>query len=243
MQPTSLLSVGPDVGFLHPFSGKPVKAVLFDLDGTLVDSAPDIAFALNSIMTREGLPAHSVDVVRSLIGEGIHRLVEKAYALQHCSLDLENLNARTAAFAALYEANIANKTRLYPGVLAGLGMLKRQAIKTAVVSNKAHHLTKQLLHALHVDEHVDLFLGAQNTLPKKPAPDMLYFAMGQLNVSADETIFVGDSIADVRAAAAAQLPCLLIDGGYTIEPAAQLGAWKTVPDFASFVNLFSASEA
>lgn len=219
-----------------------MKAVLFDLDGTLVDSAPDIAFALNSIMTREGLPAHSVDIVRCLIGEGIHRLVEKAYALQHRSLDLENLNARTAQFAALYEANIANETRPYPGVLAGLDMLKRQAIKTAVVSNKAHHLTKQLLHALQIIEHVDFFLGAQNTLPEKPAPDMLYFTMVELNISADETIFVGDSIADVRAAAAAQLPCLLIDGGYTIEPAAQLGAWKTVSDFASFVNLFSAAE-
>jgi phosphoglycolate phosphatase len=229
------------VGLQHPFSGKPVNAVLFDLDGTLVDSAPDIAFALNSIMTREGLPAHSVDVVRSLIGEGIHRLVEKAYALQHRCLDLENLNAHTAAFAALYEANIANETRPYPGVTAGLVMLKQRGIKTAVVSNKAHHLTKQLLHKLQVTQHVNLVLGAQNTLPKKPAPDMLYFAMGELNVSADETIFVGDSISDVRAAAAAQLPCLLIEGGYTIEAASQLGAWKTVSDFQKFVSLFSAS--
>jgi phosphoglycolate phosphatase len=242
MQPTLLPSVESDVGFQHPFSGKPVNAVLFDLDGTLVDSAPDIAFALNTVMTKEGLPAHSVDVVRTLIGEGIHRLVEKAYALHHRSLVLEDLNTRTAEFAALYEANIANETRPYPGVLAGLDMLKRQAIKTAVVSNKAHQLTEHLLRDLQLFDRLDVVLGAKETVPKKPAPDMLYFAMGELKVSADETIFVGDSIADVRAATAAQLPCLLIDGGYTIEPAAQLGAWKTVSDFVSFVNLFSTFE-
>ncbi len=229
------------MGFPHPVSGQLVRAVLFDLDGTLVDSAPDIAFAVNTVMARDGVAPHSVEVVRTLIGEGIHRLVEKAYALHHRSLNLEDLNARTAAFATLYEANIANETRPYPGVLDGLDMLKQQGIKTAVVSNKAHHLTKHLLRTLQIADRIDLILGAQDKLPKKPAPDMLYFALRELNVSADETIFVGDSIADVRAAAAAQLSCLLIDGGYTVESAAQLGAWKTVSDFKDFVNLFAAT--
>lgn len=228
--------------FRHPLSDKLVRAVLFDLDGTLVDSAPDIAFAVNTVMEREGLAPHAVDVVRSLIGEGIHRLVEKAYALHHRSLNLDDLNARTAAFAALYEANIANETRPYAGVLAGLEVLKQQRVKTAVVSNKAHHLTHHLLHTLQLADRVDLILGAQDTLPKKPAPDMLYFAIRKLNTSADETIFVGDSVADVRASAAARLPCLLISGGYTVEPAAQLGAWKTVSNFQDFVNLFSRTE-
>ena len=227
--------------FLHPVSAKPVRAVLFDLDGTLVDSAPDIAFAVNTVMARDGIAPHSVEVVRSLIGEGIHRLVEKAYALQHRSLNLANLNARTAAFAALYEANIANETIPYPGVISGLKLLKQRGIKTAVVSNKAHHLTKHLLRALQLTDCVDLILGAQDTLPKKPAPDMLNFAMRELKVDASETLFVGDSIADVRAAAAAELPCLLIDGGYTVEPTAQLGAWKVVSDFQSFTRLFAAS--
>jgi phosphoglycolate phosphatase len=225
--------------FLHPVSAKPVRAVLFDLDGTLVDSAPDIAFAVNTVMAREDIAPHSVDVVRSLIGEGIHRLVEKAYALQHRSLRLDDLNARTAEFAALYESNIANETRPYPGVVSGLDLLKQRGIKTAVVSNKAHHLTEHLLRELHLFHRLDVVLGAKDALPKKPAPDMLYYAMRELSVSADETIFVGDSIADVRAAGAAQLPCLLIDGGYTIEPAAALGAWQTTSDFHAFMALFS----
>ncbi len=228
--------------FIHPTSAKPVRAILFDLDGTLVDSAPDIAFAVNTVMAREDIAPHSVEVVRSLIGEGIHRLVEKAYALQHRSLSLDDLNARTAAFAVLYEANIANETRPYPGVVGGLELLKQRGIKTAVVSNKAHHLTEHLLRELRLFHRLDVVLGAKNALPKKPAPDMLYFAMQELNVSADETVFVGDSIADVRAAGAAQLPCLLVDGGYTIEPAAQLGAWKTVSDFHALLKLITTTE-
>ncbi len=228
--------------FIHPTSAKPVRAILFDLDGTLVDSAPDIAFAVNTVMAREEIAPHSVEVVRSLIGEGIHRLVEKAYALQHRSLSLDDLNARTAAFAVLYEANIANETRPYTGVVGGLELLKQRGIKTAVVSNKAHHLTEHLLRELRLFHRLDVVLGAKNALPKKPAPDMLYFAMQELNVSADETVFVGDSIADVRAAGAAQLPCLLVDGGYTIEPAAQLGAWKTVSDFHAFLELITTTE-
>jgi phosphoglycolate phosphatase len=231
-----------DMRFSHPVSGKHVRAVLFDLDGTLVDSAPDIAFAVNSLMAeQDGLPPLSVANVRTLIGEGIHRLVEKAYALHQRTLNLADLNIRTAEFAAIYEANIANQTRPYPGVLAGLDMLRARGIKMAVVSNKAHHLTEYLLRMLNIADRVDLVLGAQDMLPKKPAPDMLFFAMRELSISADETIFVGDSIADVRAAAAAQLPCLLIDGGYTIEPAAQLGAWKTVLDFHDFVKHFVAT--
>jgi phosphoglycolate phosphatase len=239
MLPILPQSVVLDVGFLHPISGLPIRAVLFDLDGTLVDSAPDIALAVNTVMAQDDIAPHSVATIRTLIGEGIHRLVEKAYALQHRSLSFEDLNARTATFAKLYEANIAVETRPYPGVLEGLAILKQRGIKTAVVSNKAHHLTQHLLSELQITSRIDLMLGAQDKLPKKPAPDMLYFAMLELDVSADETIFVGDSIADVRAAAAAQLPCLLIDGGYTVEPAAQLGAWKTVADFNALLRLFA----
>jgi phosphoglycolate phosphatase len=230
----------PDMAFLHPYSGKPVRAILFDLDGTLVDSAPDIAFALNTILDKDGATPHAVDTVRTLIGEGIHRLVEKAYALHHQTLSADVLNARTAAFAAVYEAHIADLTRPYPDVMNGLEVLKHRGVKTAVVSNKAQHLTDHLLAILKVADCLDLILGARDTLARKPAPDMLLFALRALDTSQDEAVFVGDSIADVRAATAANLPCILIDGGYTVEPTAQLGAWRTVPDFRSFVNLITA---
>jgi phosphoglycolate phosphatase len=238
---TSALSVKrvamSDTGLIHPFSGKSVRAILFDLDGTLVDSAPDIAFGVNSVMAKDGLLPHSVAVVRTLIGEGIHRLVEKAYSLHHKGLSVIDLNSRTAEFATLYEAHIVDQTRPYPGVTAGLAQLRERGLKIAVVSNKAQHLTDHLLAKLHLSSCFDLILGARDDLPKKPAPDMLHFALRKFSVSADEAIFVGDSIADVTASAAAGLPCVLIEGGYTVEATAKLGAWKTVSDFQQLVKL------
>lgn len=229
-----------DTGLIHPFSGKSIRAILFDLDGTLVDSAPDIAVALNVVMARDSLSPHSVDVVRTLIGEGIHRLVEKAFALRHKTLGLTELNIRTAEFAELYEAHIADHTRPYPGVITGLAALRQQGLKIAVVSNKAQHLTDHLLAQLKLSSSFDLILGARDALPKKPAPDMLHFTLRDFSVTSDEALFVGDSIADVRAAEAAGLPCILIEGGYTVEATAKLGAWKTVVDFPSFVKLWTA---
>jgi phosphoglycolate phosphatase len=233
--PVSMLivphAVARKMSLRHPTSGKPLRAVLFDLDGTLVDSAPDIAFAVNKVMAKDDIPSHSVAVVRTLIGEGIH------YALHHRGLSLDHLNARTAEFAALYEAHIADATRPYPGVITGLAALRQQGFKIAVVSNKAQHLTDHLLQTLSLSVHFDLILGARDNLPKKPAPDMLQFALNSLGSQPDEAVFVGDSIADVRAAEAAKLPCILIDGGYTTIPAAQLGAWRAVSDFASCTTL------
>ena len=229
---------GHDVTFAHPRSGKPVRGILFDLDGTLVDSAPDIAFAVNTVLAHDGELPHAVEVVRTLIGEGIHRLVEKSFALRHTHLNPAELNARTAQFAAIYEVHIADETRPYPAVMSGLLALRHHGIKAAVVSNKAQHLTDRLLQALDLSQHFDLVVGAREGLPKKPAPAMLEFALQALGLGIDDAVFVGDSIADVTAAAAAQLPCILVDGGYTVEPAASLGAWKTVPGFEQLVRLW-----
>jgi phosphoglycolate phosphatase len=229
-----------ELSITHPFSGKPVRAVLFDLDGTLVDSAPDIAFAVNTVMAEDGLLPHAVSVVRTLIGEGIHRLVEKAYSLHHKTLSLTDLNSRTAEFASLYEAHIVDQTRAYPGVIAGLAVLRARGLKIAVVSNKAQYLTDHLLTKLELSHSFDIILGARDGLPKKPAPDMLHFALREFSTGPDEALFVGDSIADVRAAEAAGLPCILIEGGYTVEATAKLGAWKTVSDFQQLVKLLTA---
>jgi phosphoglycolate phosphatase len=218
---------------IHPWSGKVVKALLFDLDGTLVDSAPDIAAAVNSVMVTDSLPPLSIPVVRSLIGEGVRRLVEKAYILNGLQLEYHALDERTEHFETLYASAIAVHTRPYTGVKESLQNFRKHGLKTAVVSNKLQHLTDQLLDSLKLAGLLDYVCGARHDLPKKPAPDMLLLTLGVLGVSASETIFVGDSIADVKAAEAGQLPCVLIEGGYTETPIATLGAWKTVHNFAA----------
>jgi phosphoglycolate phosphatase len=219
----------PDI--LHPWSGKRVQALLFDLDGTLVDSAPDIAVAVNAVMVKDGIAPLSVPAVRSLIGEGVRRLVEKAYALQGQSLGSHILEERTESFETLYASAIAVHTRPYPGVVKVLKDVRGMGLKTAVVSNKLQHLTDQLLATLGLDGLFDYICGARDDLPKKPAPDMLHYTLAQLGVEPSEALFIGDSIADVAAAAAGKLPCVLIAGGYTEVPIQQLGAWRTVGAF------------
>ncbi len=222
---------------LHPWSGKSVRALLFDLDGTLVDSSPDIGVALNRVLEMDGLAPLLTHVVRSLIGEGVRRLVEKAFVLRNAKLDGHRLDERTERFEALYASAIAVHTKPYPGVVSGLFKIREKGFKTAIVSNKVQYLTDQLLAKLQLDELVDYVCGARENLPKKPAPDMLLHTLQQLDVDVSEALFIGDSIADVAAANAAKLPCILIEGGYTETSIQQLGAWKTV---SSFQNLWSA---
>jgi phosphoglycolate phosphatase len=120
---------------IHPWSGQPVRALLFDLDGTLVDSSPDIAVAINRVLELDGLLPLTKEVVRSLIGEGVRRLVEKAFHLQNSQLVGHRLDERTERFEALYASAIAVHTRPYPGVESGLLEMRQKGFKTAIVSN------------------------------------------------------------------------------------------------------------
>lgn len=218
---------------IHPWSKRPVRALLFDLDGTLVDSAPDIAVAVNSLLMADGIEPLTVPVVRSLIGEGVRRLVEKAFALKNTILDKHDLDEKTHIFETRYAAAIAVLTRPYPGVEGSLRKFRQMGLKTAVVSNKVQYLTDQLLSKLDLASQLDYVCGARDDLPKKPAPDMLLHTLRQLDVDKTEALFIGDSIADVTAAKACDLPCFLIAGGYTETPIENLGAWKTTADFDS----------
>lgn len=216
---------------IHPWSKRQVKALLFDLDGTLVDSAPDIAVAVNSLLVAENIEPLSVPVVRSLIGEGVRRLVEKAYAIKSSNLNMNMLDERTHVFEARYAAAIAVHTKPYPGVENGLRKFRQMGLKTAVVSNKVQYLTDQLLSTLGLTELLDYVCGARDDMPKKPAPDKLLHTLQQLKVEKSEALFIGDSVADVAAAKACDLPCFLVEGGYTDTSIQNLGAWKTVADF------------
>ena len=236
MEATLMQPLMSEPVFIHPWSKRPVKALLFDLDGTLVDSAPDIAVAVNSLLVVDGIEPLTLPVVRSLIGEGVRRLVEKAYRLQSTSLGTQELDKKTHAFELHYSEAIAVHTKPYPGVVNGLKKFRNFGLKTAVVSNKLQFLTDQLLLTLGLTDLLDYVCGASDAMPKKPAPDMLLHTLRQLNVEISEALFIGDSIADVTAARACELPCFLIEGGYTETPIDKLGAWRTVANFEGLWN-------
>jgi phosphoglycolate phosphatase len=217
----------------------PPQALLFDLDGTLIDSAPDIAAAANRVLAENGLDPVSVADVRAMIGNGVGKLTERAFAARGVPLAGEALAGHTARLTEIYEANLTVLTRMMPGAVETLAAAKAAGIRTAVVSNKPHALTAGILNFFGLTEYLDAFQGAEDHLPKKPAPDMLLAALDRAGASHGRAWMIGDSIADVDAARAAKLPVVLVRGGYTVAAVESLGGDLVIDSLYALPALFA----
>lgn len=195
-------------GFVWP------QTVLFDLDGTLIDSAPDIAAAVNELLAIEKLSPLSVSAVRKMIGNGVAKLVERAFVASRYALTDIELDLRVAAMMKVYSRHLTNHTTLMPGALEAVSGLAAMGVKTAVVSNKPHSFTKQILDHFGFSPHLAAVQGAAPELLSKPAPDMLNAVLERLGISASQALFVGDSAVDSDAAKAALMPVVIVHGGY-----------------------------
>ncbi len=209
---------------------------MFDLDGTLVDSAPDIATAINTVLTSQGYAALDVPTVRSLIGEGIRRLTEKAFACHGRTVSGKELDSLTAQFAEKYAKCLADQTRPLHGVVESLTRFKSAGFKMAVVSNKAQALTAKLLSQIGLTQFFDHIQGAQAGLASKPAPDMILNTLIALGLSQNVSLFIGDSTIDIAAGIAADIPVLLVEGGYAHAGAGHEGAFRTFSDFPALLR-------
>jgi phosphoglycolate phosphatase len=194
------------------------RAVLFDLDGTLIDSVPDITEAVAELMGSEGLAAHDEAAVRRMVGHGVEKLVERAFAAHGRALEPGGLVAMTARMMTIYPRHLVAKTRLMPGVEQALDRLAGMAL--AVVTNKPEGPTRSILQHFALLDRFALVLGDRGPgrLIKKPAPDMLLYAATALGSSAADTVMVGDSGADILAARAARMRSVAVRGGYHAEP-------------------------
>jgi len=201
-----------------------MQTILFDLDGTLIDSAPDIAVALNRVLDAAGLEALSIPEVGLLIGEGVARLVEKAFLARNVQLSSERLAVEAALMNKLYDAALTVNTFVLPHARTTVAALFIAGMRTAVVSNKPDHLTRQIVDHYELTPFFHAVQGAEDHLPKKPAPDMLLQAIRKAGGNPSDTIMVGDSGIDVKAARNAGIPVILVRGGYTTIPVDELGA-------------------
>lgn len=191
------------------------RLVLFDLDGTLVNSAPDIAHAANSALGDLGLPPITFAQVRSFIGNGAERLIHR------CLTNDLNGDAPAAlyreayaSFQTYYQQCLCDRTQLYPGVSETLSALLEGGLTMGCVTNKPARFTAPLLRALEL-EHFFAITVAGDTLPhKKPAPEPLLYAIAHVGTTAESTVMVGDSLADLRAARAAGAHAYCVDYGY-----------------------------
>lgn len=185
--------------------------VLFDLDGTLVDSAPDIAAALNAALVELGQPPHPLPLVTSYVGDGAAKLVERAIGPKR-QVDQALLLER---FKAQYAANLCVETRPYPGIVDVLAHFRAAGTPLAVVTNKPGDLARALLKALALDTYFTDILGDGDGFPRKPAPDIALHACARHGVAPADTLFVGDGLPDVQLARAAKIPVAGATWGYT----------------------------
>jgi phosphoglycolate phosphatase len=192
-----------------------VKAVLFDLDGTLVDSAPDLARAVDAtLLELDRAPAGEARV-REWVGNGAQRLLKRALTGQmEAEPPAELFERAMPRFFHHYEANLCIDSVLYVGVREGLQRLRRQGLQLAVVTNKPGRFVSPLLSALDIGEDFAVLVGGDTLAEKKPHPAPLLHAAKQLGQSPAQTLMVGDSRNDVLAARRAQMPVICVPYGY-----------------------------
>lgn len=191
------------------------KMVLIDVDGTLVDSVPDLAYCVDEMMTQLGRPVHGEDKVRDWVGNGVERLVRRALVGQlEGEPSDEDFEKAYPIFLDLYAENTSKRSCLYPGVAEGIQYLKSQGYMLGCVTNKAAQFTLPLLKDLGIHDEFSIIV-AGDTLPvKKPDPRPLLHAAEHFGVSADESLMLGDSKSDVKAARNAGFQIVCMSYGY-----------------------------
>ena len=213
------------------------RAVVFDLDGTLVDSAPDIMAALNATLAADGVAPFDVERVKAMIGGGSRRLIERALAARDQAADVARIDRLVAIFEKIYADNPCQETRIFPGALLLMEKLAAGGIRLGLCTNKPGTATLPLLAALDLARHFGAVVTGSDGFAKKPDAAMLIATFARLGCTAQDGVMIGDSGADVGCARAAGCPVVLVSFGYTPEPARALGADAVVDSFAEILPI------
>ncbi len=191
--------------------------LVFDLDGTLIDSAPDLRAAVNEMLRERGRPPLSLAQIRGMIGDGAPALVRRALA--ESGLDPERATTALPRFLQLYESDAVRLTRPYPGVPATLTALRRQGYRTAICTNKPQHATITVLEGLGLSSLFDAIAGGDRFAVKKPDPGHLLGLLAALGGQTERAAMIGDNENDAAAAHAVGMPLVLMRYGYSrIDP-------------------------
>jgi phosphoglycolate phosphatase len=197
------------------------SAIVFDLDGTLVDSAPDLCGVVNDMLHQHGRVVLDMDDIRKMVGDGAAKLIERGFgATGGLPAPLPDL---TREFIRLYEARIARETRPFPGVVETLERFKAAGLKMGVCTNKTTHLSRRLLDELDLSRFFSAIVGGDGPA-RKPDRRHLEATMRELDAGADEALMVGDSMNDVAVARNAGVKVVAVTFGYTTIAPSELGA-------------------
>jgi phosphoglycolate phosphatase len=215
------------------------RIIVFDLDGTLVDTAPDLIAALNHVLDREGLPPVPLKSARNMIGAGARKLIERGLELDGRTMTTDDVSRLMKDFIAYYADHIADASRPFEGLETALDDLEAQGFRFAVCTNKLEWLSKLLLEKLDLSRRFAAICGADTFGVSKPDPTILRQTVARAGGHLPEAIMVGDAGPDIGVARRAGIPVIGVAFGYTDVPIAELkpdrliGHMRELPDAVS----------
>lgn len=211
-----------------------MAALLFDLDGTLADTKPDLHAAMNFVLRQNGLDEVPDEAITNMIGGGARMILQRGLEANETKWDDAKLDAATEEFVLWYDQNIDGHTKIYPNLMPILDAAKAAQIPMAVVTNKRESLSAKLLYRLGLQGYFDTLVGG-DTLPKrKPDPDTIELALARLGCAPQDAIMVGDSEADSDGARAANVACICVSFGYRRVSLEELNADAIIDDYGEF---------
>jgi phosphoglycolate phosphatase len=206
--------------------------IVFDLDGTLVDTAPDLVATLNLMLVREHLPPVSFEIGRKMVGGGARVMLERGLAAEGVAVPAAKLDQMERDFIAHYAAHIADTSRPFPDVEVVLDRLSQRGCQLAVCTNKLEWLSLRLLEALGLVGRFSAICGPDTFGIAKPRPEILHRTIDRAGAQIESALMVGDSITDIATARAAAVPVIAVDFGYSETPVSDLSPDRVVSRFA-----------
>lgn len=210
--------------------------IVFDLDGTLVDTAPDLHRSLNAVLAEAGRAAVPLDDIRHLVGDGALKLIERGYAGTGAPVDPAELSRLFERFLAHYSAGRHALSAPFPGVRETLVHLKARGYCLGVCTNKPYRPTLEILAVLGLVDLFSAVMGGDSLPVRKPDPGHLMGTLDRMGAGAAEAVMIGDSANDVAVARAAAVPAVIVTYGYTRQPPRELGAEVVIDRFADLLE-------
>ena len=215
--------------------------IVFDLDGTLVDTAPDLLDSLNHVITAQGLDPVDPARLRSHVGRGGRMMIKRSYAAQGREVSESELDALLVSFVDHYGAGMPGRSRPFDGAIDCMTRFADAGFKLAVCTNKYEGLSKTLLAALGIDQAFAAICGADTFEMRKPDPGHLWGTIDQAGGDRSRAIMIGDSKTDMDTAIAAGIPVVAVDFGYSTEPIETLGAQRIISHFDELTPVLAAA--
>jgi len=217
---------------MNSVPNRPFKAIVFDLDGTLIDSAPDLRVALNHLLAEYGRPALELAPVVKMIGDGVRKLVERGFAATGPAAPDAELDGLTERYLHFYEGHAADLSRPFPGAEAAVAHFHGRGLALGVCTNKPQAATMEILKTFGLDGYFQTVVGGDFLDGiRKPDPRHLLAVIERLGVTPHEAVMVGDNEHDMAVARAAGVPVVAVTFGYAKCPAAELGADMLIGHF------------